>query len=336
MIRGTYLTGLITKKFIRFKSKYVKIELAGLKDSEAFAHKGIIDMIDGYVEKCLLCNCTDFLHRFSKNGFKIVQCKNCNLLFVNPQNSPQETAKIYKEQYFQNRIILGSELDKENKKSIKSFKLKSCKMYLEDISKRVKRGKILDVGCGEGYFLEAAKSDGWIPYGVEISEFAANMARESLGADISCGLLRDVSYPDNMFDLITMLDVVEHFHNPLEEMKEIHRILKPGGMCFLLTPDVESPGARLMRSRWFELKPPEHLFYFSQNTLRQLLESAGFENNSTSTRGKILTFEFIASVMRSTNPLFSLLLRKGLGWTNLYEKNIHFKSGFVVGFGFKK
>ena len=291
-------------------------------------------MIDGYVKNCLLCNSTDFLHRFNKNGFKIVQCKSCTLLFVNPQNSPQETAEIYKEQYFLNRNIHG--LDKEDRNSIRSFKLQSCKIYLEDISKFTDPGKVLDIGCGEGYFLEVAKSVGWKPYGVEISEVAANMARESLGADIQCGLLRDVSYPDNMFDLVTMLDVIEHFHNPHEEMKEIHRILKPGGMCFLLTPDVGSLGFRLMRSRWFELKPPEHLFYFSQKTLRLLLENTGFENNSTSTRGKILTIEFIASIMRSTNPLFSLLLRKSLGWMTLYKKNIHFKSGFVVGFGFKK
>jgi len=129
--------------------------------------------------------------------------------------------------------------------------------------------------------------------------------------------------------------VIEHLHDPKAELAEVRRILKPGGLFYLLTPDVESVASKLMRRHWLEIKPPEHLFYFSKRTLTRLMNASGFRMVSARTGGKVLTFEYIASVLTRTGKWLPCLLRIALGWLPIYRRPISFPNGFLLAQGFK-
>lgn len=139
-------------------------------------------------------------------------------------------------------------------------------------------GRALDVGCGDGKYLAWLRDVwGWQVYGVELSTAATRFAREVLQLDIQIGTLEDISFPAACFDLITMWDVLEHTPSPARELSEVVRVLKPGGTLRLVVPNIESWPARLFRGAWAPLSPPEHLFHFSQRTLRAYLEQAGLQ-----------------------------------------------------------
>lgn len=137
-------------------------------------------------------------------------------------------------------------------------------------------GALLDVGCSLGYFLEAAASRGWSAAGVDISRHATREAR-CLGFDVRTGTLEQAGYPEAMFDCVSMWDVLEHVAAPVAHMLEVRRILKPGGIAAIGTPNIAHIRFRLERGRWRHLKPAEHVFYFCPTSMRALLSRTGFE-----------------------------------------------------------
>ena len=151
-------------------------------------------------------------------------------------------------------------------------------------------GRLLDVGCGLGYFLAGAtadqKSSGWFLAGVETSRPACDYALRKLGlSDIYCGSITAAGYPDNSFDLVTLWDVIEHLPDPRPVLSAIRRALKDGGGVFLATPNIniQLPKARL--KKFFKggrpghyLEARDHLHNYSPQTLRRLLEECGFKD----------------------------------------------------------
>lgn len=155
-------------------------------------------------------------------------------------------------------------------------------MWLE----KVEGGRLLDVGCGNGAFLERMQSLGWIVAGVETDPVAASVAR-SRGLDVTIGELQRVKFSDASFDAITMAHVIEHLRDARALLSECLRILRPGGKLIIATPNVESLGFRLLRERWRGLEVPRHLAIHSVTSLSRLLGDAGFElaEARTVTRG---------------------------------------------------
>jgi ubiquinone/menaquinone biosynthesis C-methylase UbiE len=155
-----------------------------------------------------------------------------------------------------------------------------------------KSGLLLDLGCAAGDFLiHIQKKYGWQVRGVEISNYASAIAREQLGLDVFTGNLQAASFPDNTFDAVTMWDVLEHLHDPTATLREIHRVMKPGGILALRVPNGDSYDARIFGSYWSGLDAPRHLYVYSRSTLRALLEKNGFEVlRMTSKHGSYLGF----------------------------------------------
>ncbi|MBA3733327.1 class I SAM-dependent methyltransferase [Patescibacteria group bacterium] len=167
------------------------------------------------------------------------------------------------------------------------------KKYLEIISSLgIKKGKLLDVGCATGFFMNIAKDFGFEVYGVEMSDFAAQKGRDA-GLNIITGPLEGSNYPDSHFDVITMCDVLEHVSSPKDVLAEAKRILKKGGVLMVNTPDSESLWSRLFGSRWHLILPPEHLHYFSPFTLNYYLSNHGFKTMINTKIGKLFTFQYI-------------------------------------------
>ncbi len=139
-----------------------------------------------------------------------------------------------------------------------------------------KGARVLDIGCGNGRFLMQMRLAGWEVFGVEPDPKAAAQA-VAAGLDVRVGLVADAKFPAAHFDAVTMSHVLEHLHEPVVSLRECHRILKPGGMISIATPNLASIGHRLFGSDWFALQPPTHLVLFTPDSLRRALRSAGFE-----------------------------------------------------------
>jgi SAM-dependent methyltransferase len=141
-------------------------------------------------------------------------------------------------------------------------------------------------------FLNGMRSQGdWELHGVEINPYAAEIARDRYGLQVRIGTLIEAAYPAHFFDVITMWDVLEHLHQPLENLREIDRILKPDGLLILRVPNVSSWDAKLFKRSWAGYDAPRHLYVFSPSTLEELLLKAGFRLiNCSSQSGNYTTF----------------------------------------------
>jgi 2-polyprenyl-3-methyl-5-hydroxy-6-metoxy-1,4-benzoquinol methylase len=136
-------------------------------------------------------------------------------------------------------------------------------------------GDLLDVGCAHGFFLQAAARRGFRGYGVELVPSAAEHAQQ-LGFTVHNGTLRSKKFRSGSFDVVTLLDVLEHFANPLAELQEVRRVLRPGGVVVILTPNAKQ--ASIVGERWRGFRESfEHLLFFDPKTLRHLLKSTSFD-----------------------------------------------------------
>jgi 2-polyprenyl-3-methyl-5-hydroxy-6-metoxy-1,4-benzoquinol methylase len=158
-------------------------------------------------------------------------------------------------------------------------------------------GRLLDVGCATGYFLNAARLD-FETQGIELSEWAALYARERLRLDVVNAGLDEASLPAEHFDVVTLNDVIEHFTDPRAALLRIQGLLRPGGLLYLVTPNIESLSARILRGRWWGLRPA-HVFYFSPATLTALLRETGFEVELVKSYGRMFTWGYWLSRLRN-------------------------------------
>jgi 2-polyprenyl-3-methyl-5-hydroxy-6-metoxy-1,4-benzoquinol methylase len=134
------------------------------------------------------------------------------------------------------------------------------------------KGSMLDLGCNVGTCLAEARERGWDAQGLEINDAAAGFCRRERKLNVRTGVLDHDTYAPESFDLVMMADVVEHLVDPFETLRRVARALRPGGLVMISTPDIERWAARLL-----QVKPEEHLYYFSPTTIRTLLRQAGLE-----------------------------------------------------------
>jgi 2-polyprenyl-3-methyl-5-hydroxy-6-metoxy-1,4-benzoquinol methylase len=139
-------------------------------------------------------------------------------------------------------------------------------------------GRLLDVGCGNGHFMQVARRLGWLSYGVDADAAAAAAATAARCGEIIGSQIDDVGVGyDGFFDVVTLSHVIEHVHDPLETLRHCWRILQPGGYAWIETPNIDSVGYEVYGGHWRGLEPPRHLVLFSPASLRSCLERAGFE-----------------------------------------------------------
>jgi len=165
------------------------------------------------------------------------------------------------------------------------------------------RGHVLDVGCFQGHLLWSAREMGWKVTGTEISEAAASHARQEWNLDVRVGRLEELHLPTNGFDAVTLVDVIEHVPDPRRTLTEVHRVLRPGGVLYVWTPNFDSLTRRVARKRWGAVIFPWHLYYFTPRTLVQMLTATGFSTAELTTRNWLLDFRDRYAALQSGRSL---------------------------------
>ena len=279
------------------------------------------------VKNCHVCQGVKIYYLFSSGDHRVVRCDDCGLVFLNPQPSADELARIYRAEYF-----LGSESE-AGRQTASELKYATAGLYLSEIRRYhgSGNGRLLEVGCGEGDFLVLAEADGWQVTGVEFSSPAGERARQRLkNGSVSCGELQQLGLAAEQFDLCVVSDVISNVRDPLEFLGEIHRVLKPGGTLFIATPSIDSWSARFMKQKWMEFKA-EHLTYFNRQTIQTALFKSGFHDVIVQPGWKVLNFDYIRKHFeRYPVPVISPVLNFG---TRVLPKRVQLRRRRVVASG---
>jgi SAM-dependent methyltransferase len=227
----------------------------------------------------------------------IVRCRHCGLVYINPRPNSSDVLDDYGEVVDELYVL-------EREGRVLTFRRHL--RPLEHIVGPPNGKRLLDVGCHVGVFVDVAQQRGWDAWGVEPSRWATEQARAQ-GLRVVNGTLATSGFEDASFDVITMWDVIEHVPDPRAELRQAHRLLKPGGAVVIHTIDIESPFARIMGHRWPWLMEM-HLYYFSPRTLRRMLEEVGFEGIYSSPQGRYLRLGYLVSRLQPySRPLCHLL-----------------------------
>jgi SAM-dependent methyltransferase len=220
-------------------------------------------------------------HYGIQGDYRVVQCETCELVFLNPMYEDSELARLYPEDYYAYQDCFRTPGRAANfLKKLLRYEVGTRDPSFDH------PGKVLDVGCGSGWFLARMRDQGWETYGVEISETAARLGIEKGGLRIFQGMLLEVNLPADYFDYVRLNHSFEHMSRPNETLHEIWRVLKPGGRVLIGVPNHASLNARIFGRYWWFFGVPVHPFNYSVKNLPGFLTRSGFEvksiiNNST-------------------------------------------------------
>jgi len=253
---------------MNFQLESVNCNLCGARDTEFWGTVSYIDYLDRRPE---LKNDNDpILKNEELAGYKfsLVRCKNCGLIYVNPRLSSESLAQLYQKEYFSFYADTESEAHQNREKTFKT--------EIEELEKLTMRRKILDVGCGGGFFL-ASLDNSWEKWGTEINPAAVKFAKESFGLNIMRGTLKEAHFPNESFDIVKIRGTIEHLPDPTGELYEINRVLRKGGVIAVNTPNIESICAKIYHEKFRMVCPVHHIYYFSTKTLSLMLRKVGFK-----------------------------------------------------------
>jgi 2-polyprenyl-3-methyl-5-hydroxy-6-metoxy-1,4-benzoquinol methylase len=223
---------------------------------------------------CLICSST-FLNPLK--GFEkahLCQCSNCGFVFAQKIPTPTELEEHY-EGYGRNDYL-------------SPITIKRYHELLDQMEVYRKTNKLLDVGCGIGYFLEVAKERGWEVYGTEYTDEAVTICRDK-GIKMQKGKLDPSHFEAESFDVITSFEVIEHINNPLEELANFQSVLRKGGLVYVTTPNFNSLLRYRLKEAYNVITYPEHLSYYTPKTLKQVFKKCGFTCKKIETTGISLT-----------------------------------------------
>lgn len=209
--------------------------------------------------------------RYSDERFRLVRCRRCSLIYVNPRQS--EPAKLA-----QRAVHSGSaEVEAHQSRDEVVYQL-----ALETIERVcLHRGLLLDVGAATGGLLRTARDHGWDVCGVEPAKPLAEFAARTYGLAIVPGTLEDAHFADGSFDAVIMVHTIEHLYHPSRTVAEVFRVLKPGGYFYSMTPDWHHYAVRVAQRFGFlqdtdAIDPTAHPYYFTPRTHTMLVERQGF------------------------------------------------------------
>jgi SAM-dependent methyltransferase len=214
---------------------------------------------------CLLCGATSRVLMTLKGEYEYYRCTSCGLVRVDPFPTKEQLDRYYRQAYNQYRYSFNVPLADPSRRKLR---------YLKAVERFRPRGRLLDVGCAYGHFLENARFNGWRVEGVEPLNDARILAQSRFRLTVHETI---ENAPTGVFDAVTLWHVIEHIPAPQDMLRALHARLASGGVLALATPNIDSLSARITGASWGWLSPPDHVILYSRHTLALRLEQSGFE-----------------------------------------------------------
>lgn len=221
---------------------------------------------------CILCGGRDRKILIEKDSWHVYRCSSCGLGFLDPRPSREDISKLYSKEYCEDYFIEGGEPDSPEFKKRLGLETHRVRFF-----RRIKRkGRILDIGCGYGYFLAACRNYGYDVHGLDISAWASQHATNNLGLSITVAEMDEAELPPQSFDVITMWHFLEHTPDPRKAILRAKDWLKKDGILIVDVPNHEGTDARKNWKDWVGWSLPYHFYHFTPQTLTMLLGMYGF------------------------------------------------------------
>lgn len=214
--------------------------------------------------KCIICGSNKWKTKYKK----LTQCSKCGYIRASNKYFLQSKS-LYKKDYF-----MGKEY--QNYKDEEVALSKNFQDRIKKIKKYKKHGYLLEIGSAFGFFLNEAKKYFKVE-GIDVDLDVVKISRKITKSRIKQGDFLYTKYDNNSFDVVCMLDTIEHLREPQKFIQKANRILKKGGVLVIETGDIDTLLPKIQKEKWRLITPPYHLQYFSRRTLAKLLEKNGFE-----------------------------------------------------------
>jgi len=223
-------------------------------------------------EQCVLCKTHVFTKQFTKNNWDFVKCDNCGLVFACPLPTSIQLEDFYNKHKQPTRERIETYLRGRASREKRNRRKLRC---LEKIQGY--KGRLLDIGCGLGLFAKDASERGWKAQGIDLDKDLIEYGKKAFHVDLTHTRLDEAKFPDGYFDAITMFNLLDHIDEPLTFLKEVERVLKPGGVIYLNLHDAGGWKAKKFKENWSAYCPPGHLYYYDLGTLEAMLHKVGLK-----------------------------------------------------------
>jgi 2-polyprenyl-3-methyl-5-hydroxy-6-metoxy-1,4-benzoquinol methylase len=224
-------------------------------------------------KNCIICNTSDRSFLIKKGDWIVYKCNSCGLGILDPRPDEKEFSDLYDKNYFEshydNGLKIGSD-EMQRRISQQGHRIRFFRRYK-------KRGRILDIGCGQGYFLLACQRLGYVVEGMDISDESASYVRNELKIPVATGSIKDTKFQSNSYDVITMWHFLEHVPNPKIYIDKARQWLKNDGFLVVDVPNYEGFDAQADLRNWPNWDLPYHLYHFTARNLTVILEQHGFK-----------------------------------------------------------
>lgn len=284
----------------------------------------------GGEEKCPLCESKEIVVFSHIEEITFFECSNCRLVFADKGSRIKEDNEVYNEKY----TIDRGHLDNPH---IEMIKKKGFYYYLKKIPLEKNNNKLLEIGCSSGMALEVSQEMGWQPTGIDINNAVVEITRHRIkNVEVKSKPLVKCRFPDQYFSAVIMLDVIEHIPDPVPLIEEVSRILKKNGIILILTPNIQSFSARVLKNKWPHFLK-EHIIYYSPETLQRLLARFGIVPIESGWAGKYVSPDMIgkhcelhrnifgAGIILKILNFFPEKLKKAGVWFNIGEMYLYGK-----------
>jgi len=222
---------------------------------------------------CILCNSSKSELLFQQGNWNVYKCSGCGLGLLDPRPNQNELHDLYGIFYFHDQYDEGVEPGSP----AMAKRLSEQRHRIRFFRGLKKKGAILDIGCGMGYFLNACRNHGYHVEGVDISEYAASYVRERLNIPVKIGPVESLHYESESIDVVTMWNFMEHAEDPRAYLEKVWKWLKPDGIVVIDVPNYEGTDARKTWNNWKGWSLPYHLYHFTEKTLCDMLSKHGFK-----------------------------------------------------------
>lgn len=228
---------------------------------------------------CALCGAAGGRVRYRYEDYQIISCEGCGLWRACPRLSAEELERYYEQEYYSEQRAREGQYEAWQAANRAVWR-RSAQLVVEQARRAglvAERIRLLDVGCGQGFFMQECAQLGMQVRGIEPSAHAVLYARQTLGLDVRAGV-PEMLEAGERYNVITMWEVLEHVPQPLETLRRLHGHLEQVGMLWVAVPNVNALQRRIHGGQYFNLLNKSHLTHFDRTTLRQMLLRAGFRD----------------------------------------------------------